>query len=86
MKHFISDKKYFAINDSIPFKIFSKVIDFQLKNPQINLTKILIDNRIVRIGDKIDVINFIITDGINNYTYHKKECWKEVKLNVFSRF
>lgn len=72
MKHFISDKKYFAINDTIPFKIFSKVIDFQLKNPQINLTKILIDNRIVRIGDKIDVINFIITDGINNYTYHKR--------------
>lgn len=35
MKHFISDKKYFAINDPIPFKIFSKVIDFQLKNPQI---------------------------------------------------
>lgn len=83
MKHFISDKKYFAIDEPLPFTIFSKVIDFQLKKPQINLTKILVENRIVRIGDKIDIINFILTDGINNYSYYKHACWREVKLNVF---
>lgn len=86
MMVYITGDNFVSINTNIPFSIFSKVIDFQLKAPDINLTKISPYKKIVRINDMIDVIDFIITDGYNNYTYYKKACWKEAKLNVFVRF
>lgn len=85
MKDYVADDNFISINSNIPFRIFSKVIDFQLKCPDINLIKISLNKRIVRINNMIDVIDFKITDGYNNYTYYKRACWKEVKLNVFVR-
>lgn len=83
MTDYVTYYNFISISSNIPFRIFSKVIDFQLKCPDINLSKISLNKRIVRINDRIDVIDFTVTDGFNNYTYYKKSCWKEVKLNAF---